>query len=76
MKNKCNISVKHNPRKAKGGVQEQNEKLIKIFNKKFKRSGIVQELRKKSYPITRGMKRRAKIAAGRRRAKKNQSSNG
>tara|TARA_Y100000385_G_C12570288_1_gene416035 strand:- start:194 stop:424 length:231 start_codon:yes stop_codon:yes gene_type:complete len=76
MKKKCNISVKDNPRKAKGTVQEQNEKLVRIFNKKFKRSGIVRELRKKAYPVTRGMKKRAKKAAGIRRAKKNQSKNG
>ena len=76
MKKKCNIIVKHKPGNLKGGVQEQNEKLIKIFNKKFKRSGIVRELRNKSYPITKGMKKRAKKAAGIRRTKKNQSSNG
>jgi len=76
MNTKCNISVKHNPRKAKGTVQEQNDKLIRIFNKKFKRSGIVRELRNKSYPITRGMKKRAQKAAGKRRAKKKQSKNG
>lgn len=57
----------------RGTVQEQNEKLIRIFNKKFKRSGIVKELRDKAYPLTRGMKRRRKIAAGKRRAKKNKS---
>ena len=73
MKKKCNFSVRFNPRKAKGTVQEQNEKLIRIFNKKFKRSGIVKELRDKQYPLTRGMKRRKKIAAGKRRAKKNKS---
>jgi len=70
---KCNISVKLNPKKSRGSVQEQNEKLIRIFNKKFKRSGIVKELRDKAYPLTRGMKRRRKIAAGKRRAKKNKS---
>jgi len=76
MKKKCNISVKINPRKAKGSVQEQNEKLIRVFNKKFKRSGIIMELRKKAYPVTRGMKKRAQKAAAVRRAKKNQSKNG
>ena len=73
MKKKYNFSVKSNPRKAKGSIQEQNEKLIRIFNKKFKRSGIVKELRDKMYPLTRGMKKRKKIAAGKRRAKKNKS---
>ena len=73
MSRKCNFSVKHNPRKARGSVQEQNDKLIRIFNRKYKRSGIVKELRNKAFPLTRGMKRRKKIAAGKRRAKKNNS---
>lgn len=73
MKKKHNFSVKANPRKARGSIQEQNEKLIRIFNKKFKRSGIIKELRDKMYPLTRGMKKRKKIAAGKRRAKKNKS---
>jgi len=68
---KCNFSVKANPRKAKGTVSEQNAKLVKIFMKKYKNSGIVKELRDKRYPVTRGMKRRRKIAAGKRRAQKN-----
>ncbi len=70
MKNKCNFSVRQKP-KAKGSIQEQNEKLIKIFNRKFKKSGITKELRDKRYPVTRGMKRRAKKKAGKRRAQKN-----
>ena len=73
MSRKYNFSVKHNPRKARGSVQEQNDKLIRIFNRKYKRSGIVKELRNKAFPLTRGMKRRKKIAAGKRRAKKNNS---
>jgi len=70
---KCNFSVRLNPRKAKGTIQEQNDRLIRLFNKKFKRSGIIKELRNKAFPLTRGMKRRKKIAAGKRRAKKNKS---
>jgi ribosomal protein S21 len=68
---KCNFSVKLNPKKAKGSIADQNAKLIKIFNRKFKKSGIVKELRNKRFPITRGMKRRKKIATGKRRAQKN-----
>ena len=68
---KCNFSVKANPRKAKGTTTEQNAKLVRIFLKKFKNSGIAKELRDKRYPVTRGMKRRRKIAAGKRRAQKN-----
>lgn len=73
MNKKYNISVRHNPKKARGSVQEQNDRLIRIFNKKFKKSGIVKELRDKAYPLTRGMKKRKKVAAGKRRAKKNKS---
>ena len=69
MKSKCNFSVKAKPRQ-RGSVEEQNSKLVRIFLKKFKKSGIVQELRKKEYPITRGMKRRQKKHLGRRRAQK------
>lgn len=68
---KHNFSVKHNPRKARGSIAEQNAKLVRIFMKKFKESGIVKELKDKSYPLTKGMKRRRKIAAGKRRAQKN-----
>lgn len=72
MKNKCNFSVRIK-RNSKGSVQEQNEKLIKIFNRKYKKSGISKELRDKRYPVTRGMKRRAKKQAAKRRAQKNKS---
>ena len=69
MKNKCNFSVKANPRQ-KGSIEEQNAKLIRIFFKKFKKSGIIQDLRKKEYPITKGMKKRQKKHLGKRRAQK------
>lgn len=72
MKKKCNFSVRIK-RNSKGSVQEQNEKLIKIFNRKYKKSGISKELRDKRYPVTRGMKRRAKKQAAKRRAQKNKS---
>ena len=68
---KHNFSVKLNPRKSKGTIQEQNDRLIRAFNRKFKKSGIVKELRDKAYPMTRGMKKRKKLAAAKRRAKKN-----
>ena len=47
MKNKCNFSVKAKPRQ-RGSVEEQNAKLVRIFLKKFKKSGIVQELSRSS----------------------------
>lgn len=71
MKNKCNFSVKSKPRQ-KGSIEEQNAKLIRIFFKKFKKSGIIQDLRKKEYPITKGMKNRQKKHLGKRRAQKKQ----
>ena len=69
---KCNFSVKHNPKRSRGqSIEQQNAKLVRIFIKKFKESGIVKELRDKRYPVTRGMKRRRKKSAGKRRAQKN-----
>tara|TARA_B100000282_G_C31714029_1_gene482590 strand:+ start:552 stop:776 length:225 start_codon:yes stop_codon:yes gene_type:complete len=69
---KYNFSVKHNPKKRKNeSIQQQNDRLIRAFNRKFKKSGIVKELRDKAFPMTRGMKKRKKIAAGKRRAQKN-----
>jgi Zn-dependent oligopeptidase len=62
---KFNFSVKANPKNK--DVQSENMKMIKRFMRKYKNSGIQMELRKKSYPITRGQKRRMKIAAGKKR---------
>ena len=74
---KCNFSVKHNPKRSRGqSVEQQNAKLVRMFIKKFKESGIVKELRDKRYPVTRGMKRRRKKSAGKRRAQKNNRNQG
>ena len=63
-----NFSVKRNPRLAgKKSDEEQNMILIKKFMKKWKRSGILKELKDKSYPQTRGMKERKKRYLGKRR---------
>ena len=69
MKGKHNFSVKAK-HKQRGSIEEQNSKLIRIFIKKFKKSGIVQDIRKKEYPITKGMKNRRKKHLGKRRAQK------
>ena len=53
-------------------IEDQNMLLVKKFQKKFKQSGIIKELRDKVAPVTRGQKKRAKIKAGIRRAKKSQ----
>ena len=63
-----NFSVKRNPRLAgKKSDEEQNLILVKKFMKKWKRSGILKELKDKSYPQTRGMKERKKRYLGKRR---------
>jgi len=63
-----NFSVKRNPRLAgKKSDEEQNMILVKKFMKKWKRSGILKELKEKSYPQTRGMKARKKRYLGKRR---------
>ena len=69
------VRQKFNKKKAKFqdmSLEDQNMLLVKKFQKKFKQSGIIKELRDKVAPITRGQKRRAKIKAGIRRAKKSQ----
>ena len=64
----CNFSVKVNPRHSgRKSAEEQNMILIKRFMKKWKRSGILKEIKEKSYPITRGMKERKKRYLGKRR---------
>lgn len=64
----CNFSVKRNPRLAgKKTDEEQNNILVKKFLKKWKLSGILRELKEKSYPQTRGMKARKKRYLGKRR---------
>ena len=45
----------------------ENEKLIKKFLRKWKRCGILKELKEKSYPRTKGMKERKKRYLGKRR---------
>jgi len=68
MKKGCNFSVKINPRHAgKKSIEEQNAILIKIFLRKWKQSGILKDLKEKSYPQTKGMKARKKRYLGKRR---------
>ena len=64
----CNFSVKINPKHVgKKSIEEQNAILIKRFLKKWKRSGILKDLKEKSYPQTKGMKERKKRYLGKRR---------
>ena len=69
-----NFSVKLNPRHTgKKSEEEQNNILIKKFLRKWKQSGILKELKEKSYPQTRGMKARKKRYLGKRRNNRKQS---
>jgi hypothetical protein len=68
MRKGCNFSVKLNPRHSgKKSTEEQNMILIKKFLRKWKQSGILKELKEKSYPQTKGMKARKKRYLGKRR---------
>ena len=65
---KFNFQVKANP-KAKDQTIE-SQKLIKKFLQKWKKSGLLKELRDRQYPVTRGQKARKKKMAGKRRAER------
>ena len=67
MNKACNLVVKNNPKLANKPTEVQNEIMIKKFLRKWKKSGIVKELKEKSYPQTRGMKARKKRYLGKRR---------
>ena len=67
MSKACNFVVKNNPKLANKPTEVQNEILIKKFLRKWKKSGIVKELKEKSFPQTRGMKARKKRYLGKRR---------
>ena len=67
-----NFGVKMKPNRRKSD-EENNERLIKIFQKKWKKSGILKELREKSYPITKGQKKRRKKYLGKKRTAKKQN---
>ena len=67
MNKACNLVVKNNPKLANKPTEVQNDILIKKFLRKWKKSGIVKELKEKSYPQTRGMKARKKRYLGKRR---------
>ena len=66
--NKFNFQVKANPKTK--DFETENQKLLRKFMRKWKKSGILKELRDRSYPITKGQKRRQKIKAGKKRAQR------
>lgn len=49
--------------------EEANNILIRLFQKKWKLSGIARELKEKEAPVTRGQKARKKRYFGKRRKK-------
>ena len=63
---KFNFQVKANPKAKDQSIESQ--KLIKQFLQKWKKSGLLKELRDRQYPVTRGQKARKKKMAGKRRA--------
>mgnify|MGYP003115245082 CR=1 FL=1 len=58
-------------KKSTGSSSRDNEILIKNFIRKFKKSGIVKELKKKQYPISKGQKKRLKKYLGKKRQQRN-----
>jgi ribosomal protein S21 len=67
MSKSCNFVVKNNPKVAGKPVEVQNDIMIKKFVRKWKKSGILRDLKEKSFPQTRGMKQRKKRYLGKRR---------
>ena len=65
---KFNFQVKASPKSRDPSVE--NQKLVRKFLQKWKKSGILKEVRDRQYPVTRGQKNRLKKRAGIRRSKK------
>ena len=71
MKSKFNFQVKASSRSSRSGdMQSENPKLIRKFLQKWKKSGILKEIRDREFPTTKGQKARLKKRAGIRRSKK------
>ena len=71
MNKKYNFSVDLHSKLSKNkSVEECNMILIKRFQKKWKRSGILRELKDRKQPMTRGQKERQKRWSGKRRQNK------
>ena len=64
---KYNFQVRVSPKKQSKDTQVENDKLVKRFLRKWKKSGILRELKEKSVPITAGQKARRKKYLGKRR---------
>ena len=65
-----NFGVKVRPSKKSRTVEESNNILISAFMKKWKKSGILREIKERAHPITKGQRDRKKRYLGKRRANK------
>ena len=65
-----NFCVRERPSKRRRSVEEANSVLISAFMKKWKKSGILKELKEKTAPITKGQRKRRKRYLGKQRADK------
>ena len=68
MSSKFNFQVKASSKR--GDTAIENQKLVRKFLQKWKKSGIQKELRDRQYPVTKGEKRRLQRRAAVRRSKK------
>jgi|TARA_R110000823_G_scaffold200401_1_gene331420 ribosomal protein S21 len=68
MKSHFNFQVKVTSKS--GDAITENQKLIRKFLQKWKKSGILKEIRDREAPVTKGQKTRLKKKAGMRRSKK------
>lgn len=65
-----NFGVKSRPSKKRRTVEEANNALISAFMKKWKKSGILKDIKERAAPITKGQRERRKRYLGKRRAAK------
>ncbi len=65
-----NFGVKVRPSKKQRTVEEENSTLVSAFMKKWKKSGILKEIKERAYPVTKGQRERKKRYLGKRRANK------
>lgn len=72
MSSKYNFCVKSRKNK-KTNNEMQNNSLIKVFIKKWKKSGLAKEIRENSFHSTRNQKKRIKKKASIKRNKKNKT---
>ena len=68
MNGKFNFLVK--AQSKTGDAASENQKIVRKFLQKWKKSGILKEIRDGEDPVTKGQKIRLKKKAGARRAKK------